>query len=282
MDKALVYETRDSGFDPQRSRLGKSQIKQPISIFSLIASFSCLSSLYFSHKDASPSAASASTSTSTSTITITITTTTTTTTPPPQRRPTLSPLNQIVVSNQSFKQQTFPPDAPFLSTRKPIEKPILRQPRRTNPIVWCGAIFCLVFSLLLIFFGIVTLIIFLVVKPRNPVFDTPNASLNVIYFDSPEYFNGDFTFLANFSNPNRKLDVRFEYLDIGVYFSDNLIAAHVLQPFSQRQGETRLVSVRLISSLVYLPPSHAMKLQKEVQSNRLDNWKHQLQAYSIT
>ncbi|KAL6999084.1 hypothetical protein U1Q18_000251 [Sarracenia purpurea var. burkii] len=191
--------------------------------------------------------------------------------PPPQRQAMATPLNQIVIAKQAMKQQTSAPEVPYFRSRKVAkEKPILiRQPRRTNPIVWCSAILCLVFSLLLIFFGVATLIVVLAIKPRIPLFDTPAAALNVIYFDSPEYFNGDFTFLANFSNPNRKLDVRFEYIEIELYFSDSLVAAQALQPFTQRRGKARLVAVHMISSLVHLPQNLAQELQKQVQSNRV-------------
>ncbi|THG08721.1 hypothetical protein TEA_017384 [Camellia sinensis var. sinensis] len=143
------------------------------------------------------------------------------------------------------------------------------QPRRTNPVVWCGAILCMIFSILLIFFGVATLVVVLVIKPKNPVFDTPAARLNLIYFDTPVNFNGDFTFLANFSNPSRKLDVRFEYGDVELYFYDSLIASQAFQPFTLRRGEARLASVHMISSLVFLPPNLALELQQHVQSNRV-------------
>ncbi|KAJ8542804.1 hypothetical protein K7X08_005327 [Anisodus acutangulus] len=84
--------------------------------------------------------------------------------------------------------------------------------------------------------------------------------------------NGDFTFIENFTNPNRKLDVRFEHLDIELYFSDSLIATQVLQPFTQKQRETRLVQVHMISSLVYLPPISAFKLQKQSLIKKTSHW----------
>ncbi|KAL2247727.1 uncharacterized protein LOC105176567 [Sesamum indicum] len=196
--------------------------------------------------------------------------------PPPPYTPTSlketkpSPLYQIILSKQARNQQNSTPDTVIRSSKlRSREQPILRHPRKTNPIVWFGAILCLIFSLLLIFFGIATLVIFLSVKPRLPVFDTPAASLSVIYFDSPEFLNGDITFVANFSNPNRKLSVRYEYLYIELYFSESPIATQVLQPFSQRPGEVRLITVHLLSSLVYLPPHLALELQKQEQRNRV-------------
>ncbi|KAF5728495.1 hypothetical protein HS088_TW21G00643 [Tripterygium wilfordii] len=179
--------------------------------------------------------------------------------------------NQIVISKQPRNQLSPAVRSPDPVINKLGEQTTLRhpQPRRTNPIIWFCAILCLIFSLILIFFGIATLITFLVVKPRIPVFDTPNAILSTIYFDSPEYFNGDFTLLANFSNPNRKIDVRFKYADIELYFSDKLVATQGSQPFTLRRGETRLESVHMISSLVYLPQKFATELRMQVQSNRV-------------
>ncbi|OVA19726.1 Late embryogenesis abundant protein [Macleaya cordata] len=163
-------------------------------------------------------------------------------------------------------QQTPAPDPTLRKSRKPV---LLRPPRRTNPIIWCGAVFCIIFSIMLILAGIVILIIFLVIKPKHPLFDTTAASLNSIYLDSPEYFNGDFTFLANFSNPNRKIEIRFEYLDIELYFGDRLIATQALQPFTQGRGEARLESVHMLSSEVYLPLNLSMELRNQVQRNRV-------------
>ncbi|KAL2495828.1 Late embryogenesis abundant (LEA) hydroxyproline-rich glycoprotein family [Forsythia ovata] len=189
--------------------------------------------------------------------------------PPHQKQFKQSPLHQIVLSKQALSQQTLTPEVLHNSKSRSTEQPILKEPRRTNPIIWCGAILCMIFSLFLIFFGIATLVLFLDVKPRIPVFDTPAATLNVIYFNSPDFLNGDVIFLANFSNPNRKLNVKYEYLDIELFFSETLIAAQALQSFSQNPGETRLMSVHLISSLVHLPPSIVLELQKQVQRNRV-------------
>ncbi|XP_027337456.1 uncharacterized protein At1g08160 [Abrus precatorius] len=180
--------------------------------------------------------------------------------------------DQIIISKQPIKQNSQNSDAPNNVTTKSIRPPpTLRQPQfqRTNPITWFAAVLCLIFSLLLIFFGVATLIIFLGIKPRNPTFDIPNANLNAVYFDSPEYFNGDFTLLANITNPNRKIDVRFESLDVELFFSNRIISTQSIQPFSQRRRESRLESLQFISSLVFLPKDLGVNLKKQVQGNRV-------------
>ncbi|KAH0736299.1 hypothetical protein KY285_012006 [Solanum tuberosum] len=169
---------------------------------------------------------------------------------PTHKRGGPSPMSQIIMAKQALNQPLTPEMSHEIKNKPIVQYVVPRQRRRTNPAVWCAAILCMMFCLLLILFGIGTLVIFLSIKPRNPVFDTSNASLSVIYLDSPKYMNGDFTFIANFTNPNKKLDVRFEHLVIELFFSDSLIATQVLQPFSQRQRETRLVQVHMISSLV--------------------------------
>ncbi|XP_058114805.1 NDR1/HIN1-like protein 13 [Magnolia sinica] len=193
-------------------------------------------------------------------------------TTPPQSQTTPTSLPRPPNQNIKTMKQDIPrlpaPPAPS-PTRRPKTRGLLRPPRRTNAFVWCAAFACVIFSILLILAGIATLIVFLVIKPRHPSFETTAASLNSIYLDTPEYFNGDLTFLANFSNPNHKMDVQFEYLNIELYFSDRLIATQSLQPFAQRRGEARLEAVHMISSEVYLPLKLSMELQKQVQSNRV-------------
>ncbi|TKY47073.1 YLS9 protein [Spatholobus suberectus] len=203
--------------------------------------------------------------------------------PPPPPPPTPTPLptsqtkqvspDQIVISNQTIKQHSQESDAPNYVTTKSIRPPPpkLRQLpfQRTNPTIWFAAVLCLIFSLVLIFFGVATLIIFLGIKPRNPTFDIPNANLNAVYFDSPECFNGDLTLLANITNPNKKIDVRFESLDVELFFSDRIISTQSIQPFTQRRRESRLESLHFISSLVFLPRDLGVNLKRQVQGNRV-------------
>ncbi|XVF76991.1 hypothetical protein PTKIN_Ptkin14bG0004300 [Pterospermum kingtungense] len=194
--------------------------------------------------------------------------------PPPPPPPPVS-LDQIVISKSVINQETptsAKTDEPDIENSRRARKPILPElhPKRTNPLIWCCAILCLIFNLILILLGVATLIIFVSIKPRIPAFDTPNASLNGIYFDSLEYFNGDFIFLANFTNPNRRIDVRFEHLVVELYFHDRLISVQAVQPFSQRRGGARVEAVHFTLSLVYLPQNLGVELQKQVLSNRVN------------
>ncbi|KAL1195257.1 NDR1/HIN1-like protein 10 [Cardamine amara subsp. amara] len=191
-----------------------------------------------------------------------------------QSTPTPVALTEVIVSKSPLSQ-TSPATTPKLdgTDAKPLNEKMIHlrlRTTRTNPWIWCGAALCFIFSILLIVFGIATLILFLAVRPRTPVFDISNAKLNTIYFESPVYFNGDMLLLVNFTNPNKKLNVRFENLSVQLWFSDKMIATQGVLPFSQRNGRTRLEPIRLISNLVFLPVNHAVELKRQVMSNKID------------
>ncbi|KAL1202965.1 hypothetical protein V5N11_015217 [Cardamine amara subsp. amara] len=177
-----------------------------------------------------------------------------------------TPLTQMVLTKPTAVKLNG------LDAEPRIDTVILRQPRssKNNLWIWCVVGLCFVFSLLLIFSGVTTLTVFLAIRPRTPVFDIPNANLHTIYFDSPVYFNGDLSMLVNFTNPNKKIEVRFEKLGIELFFFNKLIAVQAVQPFSQRKHETRLEPIRLISSLVCLPVNHAVLLKRQVQNNKIE------------
>ncbi|KAG6473263.1 NDR1/HIN1-like protein 13 [Zingiber officinale] len=155
----------------------------------------------------------------------------------------------------------------FSGPSQPRKSQLLPPHRRTSPLIWCAAIICVVLTLLLILAGIVTLVVFLVIKPRSPSVDLTAASLNSIYLDSLAYLNGDVSFLVNFSNSNRRIDVAFQSLGLELYFRDRLIAVQALRPFAQRTGESRLEATRMITSNVLLPADLAAELQQQVREN---------------
>ncbi|WOK92023.1 hypothetical protein Cni_G00714 [Canna indica] len=187
---------------------------------------------------------------------------------PPQMPPYPASPFRLQPPPGSMKHDRPLPPPPAWRPEPQTGKQRLLQPRhKTSPLIWCGAIVCVILILLLILAGIITLVFFLVIKPRNPSLDLTAASLSSIYLDSSAYLNGDFSFLANFSNPNRKIDLTFQYLGVDLYFRDRLIAVQALQPFAQRTGESRLESVHMVSSQVLLPPELALELQQQVKRN---------------
>ncbi|XP_010251011.1 PREDICTED: NDR1/HIN1-Like protein 3 [Nelumbo nucifera] len=141
------------------------------------------------------------------------------------------------------------------------------QPRRTNPITWFAAIFCAIFWIIVILGGLVVLIVYLIFRPRNPHFDVSSATLNAAYIDMGYLLNADLTVLANFTNPNKKIDVDFSYMDIDLYYGDTLIATGAIDPFSATRTESKLQDVHMVSSQVRLPSGDSERLQKQMEGN---------------
>ncbi|PKA56693.1 hypothetical protein AXF42_Ash012823 [Apostasia shenzhenica] len=154
--------------------------------------------------------------------------------------------------------------------RYPAQRPPLKPPplKRTSPLAWFAAIFCALLWIVVILGGIAVLVVFLVFRPRNPRLDIPQATLNAAYLDvdvdsNTTLLNADLTFLANFSNPNEKVDVTFSRLDIDLYFASTLVAASAVDPFAERRGESVLRNVHMVASQVALPVKDAEEWRRQ-------------------
>jgi hypothetical protein len=188
--------------------------------------------------------------------------------------PNISPSSEqtIQISPEQIVTSTKQPKIhhPFRTRSRKLAILKVDGQQKTKPIVWFAAILCFIFSLVLIFFGIATVICYLALKPSNPSFDISNATLNVVYFESKQYLNGEFTLRTNFTNPNRRVHVKFESLFIELLYSNRIISTQSIMSFTQKPRQTRLQDVKFISSLVFLPQEVGVKLEREVQNNRLN------------
>ncbi|PPE01269.1 hypothetical protein GOBAR_DD01697 [Gossypium barbadense] len=146
---------------------------------------------------------------------------------------------------------------------------LLPQDRRTKPQTWFGAVFCIIFWLVIIIGGIIVLIVYLVFRPRSPHFDVISVTWNAAYLDMGYLLNADLTVLANFTNPNKKVSVDFSYLYLDLYFENTLIATQYIEPFSATRGQSIFANIHMVSSQVKLSMKESMLLQKQIQNNRV-------------
>ncbi|KAL2903428.1 Filamentous hemagglutinin [Bienertia sinuspersici] len=135
----------------------------------------------------------------------------------------------------------------------PRENLMYPTPTRTKPITWFGAVFCVILWLVIILGGLLVLIIYLVYRPRTPHFEISSATLNAAYLDMGYLLNSDITVLANFTNPNKKVNVDFSYVILQLYFDKHLIANQYIEPFSAYSKESKLANVEFVSSQIRLP-----------------------------
>ncbi|KAI3467614.1 hypothetical protein Pfo_024277 [Paulownia fortunei] len=142
--------------------------------------------------------------------------------------------------------------------------------RRTRPIAWLVAAFCALFWIIIIVGGLIILIVYLVFQPRNPKFDISTATLNAAYLDMGYLLNADVTLLANFTNPNTKVNVDFNYVVLDLYYERNFIATRYIEPFSVMKSESRFADVHMVASQVRLSTGLSLELQRQMDDGRVN------------
>ncbi|KAK0573736.1 hypothetical protein LWI29_012736 [Acer saccharum] len=79
--------------------------------------------------------------------------------------------------------------------------------------------------------------------------------------------NADLTVLANFTNPNKKVKVDFNYVVLDLYYGSTFIASQYVEPFSAPRTESKLLDIHLVTSQVRLPVAEIQRLKKEINNN---------------
>ncbi|KAH6815200.1 proline-rich receptor-like kinase [Perilla frutescens var. frutescens] len=141
--------------------------------------------------------------------------------------------------------------------------------RRTKPVAWLVAAFCALFWIIVIVGGLIILIVYLVFRPRSPRFDISTATINAAYLDMGYLLNADLRVLANFTNPNTKVNVEFSYVILDLYYGGNFVATRYIRPFAVMKGESRFADVHMVASQVRLSTDHSLQLQKQMEEGRV-------------
>lgn len=142
-------------------------------------------------------------------------------------------------------------------------------PNRTKPLTWFGAVFCVILWLVIILGGLLVLVVYLVYRPRTPHFEISTATFNAAYLDMGYLLNSDITVLANFTNPNQKVNIDFSYVVLQLYYDKHLIANQYIEPFSALNSESKLANVEFVSSQIRLPILVTQQLVLQAQRNRV-------------
>ncbi|KAL2559868.1 NDR1/HIN1-like protein 13 [Forsythia ovata] len=148
--------------------------------------------------------------------------------------------------------------------------PRLPTNRKTKPLGWLIAAFCALFWIIIIVGGLIILIVYLVFRPRNPKFDISTVTLNAAYLDMGYLLNADLRVLANFTNPNSKVNVDFSYVVFDLFYNDKFIATRYIEPFSVMRGEYKFADVHLVSSQVRLSLADSLYMQKQMENGRVN------------
>ncbi|MQL70294.1 hypothetical protein Taro_002588 [Colocasia esculenta] len=165
----------------------------------------------------------------------------------------------------SADKQRAPAPVPYKHTH--LQGP---RPQKTPFLVRATAAVCAILWLSVIVSGVAVLVVYLVFRPRSPRLEISSATLNGAYLDMGTLLNADLTILANFTNPNHKVDVSFSYLTVDLYYATTLIATRAIEPFAAASGETVIRTVHMVSSEVALATGAAQGLRKQVENELVE------------
>ncbi|KAJ0969103.1 hypothetical protein J5N97_021980 [Dioscorea zingiberensis] len=155
--------------------------------------------------------------------------------------------------------------------RRPTAFTVPIKQRRTGPLSWLFGIFCAILWTAIITAGLAILIIYLIFRPKFPRLYIAGATLNAGHIDTDMglFLNADLTLLANFTNPNHKVNIFFSYMELNIYFNNTIIATQGISGFSMRPKETMLRSVHMVTSEVMMRKADASRWQKEINQNKI-------------
>ncbi|TYH58947.1 hypothetical protein ES332_D08G191000v1 [Gossypium tomentosum] len=103
--------------------------------------------------------------------------------------------------------------------------------RATNPLVWCGAIICTIFTIAVILGGIVTFIGYLVIHPRVPYVSVMDAHLDHIQIYYEGILEIQVTILIRAQNGNEKTHASFSDSSYSLSLNREVVAQLVAPPF---------------------------------------------------
>lgn len=176
---------------------------------------------------------------------------------------------EITEHKPSPEVKTPQPQGGHPHEHRPHSRLFLPRDRRTKPVTWFAAAFCIIFWLVIIIGGLVVLVVYLVFRPRSPRFDVNSVTLNAAYLDMGYLLNADLNLLANLTNPNKKVSVDFSYMHLDLYFENTLIATQYIEPFSAARGQSMFANIHMVTSQVRLSMKETMLLQKQIENNRV-------------
>ncbi|XP_075522010.1 NDR1/HIN1-like protein 10 [Primulina tabacum] len=125
------------------------------------------------------------------------------------------PSDPYYYSNNPYYQQSYQPD--YYSTRRAT---FLRR------------VFAFVIALVVIF-GTITFIVWLVLRPELPEFRVESSSVSNLTFSNNSLVSFTSEFRLTARNPNKKMTLSYNEIDAYFYYQSDLLAETNVSPFSQ-------------------------------------------------
>ncbi|KAI9076213.1 hypothetical protein K1719_041786 [Acacia pycnantha] len=127
---------------------------------------------------------------------------------------------------------------------------------------------------LIVLAGIAVLIIWLVVKPKRFEYSVEDASIHNFNLTDANHLYANFDFNIRAYNPNSRVSIYYDTMEMSVVYEDQTLATNAIQPFFQRHRNVTNLQVKLTAKTVALYGSlpKDLKLERRSGDIELDVW----------
>ncbi|XP_010535637.1 PREDICTED: uncharacterized protein At1g08160 [Tarenaya hassleriana] len=148
----------------------------------------------------------------------------------------------------------------------PMATPALPGARRRGLIFWIMAII-----LTLIFLGgLVVLVAWLTIKPKRLDYVILDASVQKYNLTNDNHLSATFQFTIQSHNPNHKISIYYESLELFVKFNDHTLSFDTIEPFHQPRKNVTKMEDSVVAKNVAISRSDARDLRAQTKLGRID------------
>ncbi|XP_076907138.1 uncharacterized protein At1g08160-like [Bidens hawaiensis] len=131
-------------------------------------------------------------------------------------------------------------------------------------------IIAIVLLALIVLVGLTILIIWLTIKPKKLVYSIDDASINNYNMSNTNHLNATYNFILRAYNPNKKVSIYHDKVDIAVLYDDETISRGTIHPFHQPKRNATRFKLNLASHDMSLPDVVARDLKTERSSGQVE------------
>ncbi|XP_045814398.1 uncharacterized protein At1g08160-like [Trifolium pratense] len=125
---------------------------------------------------------------------------------------------------------------------------------------------------LIILVGIAVLISWLVLKPKHLQYSVEDASIHNFNLTDANHLNAKFDFTIRAKNPNSKVSIYYDSIEVSVSYEDQTLATNTIQPYFQpHKNVTRLhVGLTAQTAALYGSVPKDIKIERSSGDIQLD------------
>ncbi|KAJ9178036.1 hypothetical protein P3X46_009954 [Hevea brasiliensis] len=129
-------------------------------------------------------------------------------------------------------------------------------------------VIAIVILALIVLVGLAVLITWLVIKPKQLVYTIENGTVSNFKLNY-NHLNASFDFGIRVRNPNRRISVYYDSIDVSLSYDDQTIAFNTLEPFHQPMGNVTQLKAKIEARDVALSNGLSRDLRLDKASGKV-------------